>query len=85
MPNAGPPMEDLLTLEDLILSSRALSVEEKQELIKKIDTLPQDKREKIREALKKEFVSFKRFNELQNAAIKEFTQDLQNISSSIPS
>jgi hypothetical protein len=68
-----------LSLEDLILSSRSLTIEEKQDLLKKLDTIPADKKEKMREILTREFESFQKIDAMELSAIKNFTEHLKNI------
>lgn len=72
-----------LALEDLILSSRSLSLEEKQELLKRLDILESEKKEKLRAVLEHEFEEFQKFDRLQLSAIQDFTQSLQSITANI--
>lgn len=72
-----------LALEDLILSSRSLSLEEKQELLKRLDMLDPEKQEKLRSVLEREFEEFQKFDRLQLSAIQGFTQNLQNITAGL--
>lgn len=72
-----------LALEDLILSSRSLSLEEKQELLKRLDTLEPEKKAKLQAVLEHEFEEFQKFDRLQLSAIKDFTQSLQSITAGL--
>lgn len=73
-----------LQLEDLILFSRSLALEEKQELLKRIDTLESEKIAKLREILEKEFNSFQKFDELALKAVQGFTNNLKLITAELP-
>lgn len=72
-----------LTLEDLILSSRSLTLEEKQELLKRLDTVEPAKRVKMREILEREFQSFQKLDELALGAIQQFTVSLKTVTETI--
>ena len=67
----------ILDLEDLILSSRLLSLEEKQEILKKMDSMEMEKKNKLRELLEREFNSFQKMDELGLTAIQNFIKILQ--------
>lgn len=73
-----------LQLEDLILFSRSLALEEKQELLKRVDTLEPEKIAKLREILEKEFNSFQKFDELALKAVQGFTNNLKLITAELP-
>lgn len=73
-----------LQLEDLILSSRSLTLEEKQELLKRLDSIAPEKKVEIKEILERERSSFKRIDEMALAAIRQFTQDLKLVTATIP-
>lgn len=73
-----------LQIEDLILFSRSLTLEEKQELLKKIDTLAPEKVVKLREILEKEFNSFQKLDDLATQAIQGFTNHLKLITEALP-
>ncbi|GEM_PF-6428212 len=73
-----------LQIEDLILFSRSLALEEKQELLKRIDTLPPEKVIKLREILEKEFNSFQKLDDLAVQAIQGFTNNLKLITQALP-
>jgi len=68
-----------LHLEDLILRSRALALEEKQELLKKLDTIPEDKKEQMRVVLAKESEEFEKMDKKAMFAIQQFTQTLKTV------
>lgn len=72
-----------LQLEDLILFSRSLTLEEKQELLKRIDTFPEEKKVQIREVLEKEFQAFQKLNDMAIAAVQTFTQTLKPVTENI--
>lgn len=72
-----------LQLEDLILFSRSLALEEKQELLKRVDTLEPEKIAKLREILEKEFNSFQKFDELALKAVQGFTNNLKLITAEL--
>lgn len=72
-----------LTLEDLILSSRSLALEEKQELLKRLDTIDPTKRAKMREILEKEFNSFQKLDEIALSAVQQFTVSLKTVTETI--
>lgn len=56
-----------------------MMLEEKQDLLKKLDTIPADKKEKLKEVLAQEFESFQKLDDMALHAIKSFTQSLQLI------
>lgn len=68
-----------LPLEDLILSSRSLTIEEKQNLLKQLDTLEKDKKVKLQQILEEEYLSLQKMDQLTLTAIQQFTQTLQTI------
>ena len=68
-----------LLFEDLVLASRSLALEEKQELLKRLDTLPEDKKTKLRAILEHEFDTFVRLDALAFEAVSEFAQSLQTV------
>mgnify|MGYP001591089283 CR=1 FL=1 len=72
-----------LQIEDLILFSRSLTIEEKQELLKKLDTYEPQKKTQIREVLEKEFETFKKLDAMELSAIQMFTQTLKPVTESI--
>lgn len=74
---------DELTLEDLILSSRSLALEEKQELLKLLDTFSPEKKAKMREILEREFQSFRKLDQLALSAIQQFTVTLKTVTETI--
>ncbi|MBI2638180.1 hypothetical protein HYW83_01180 [Candidatus Peregrinibacteria bacterium] len=73
-----------LQLEDLILFSRSLTLEEKQELLKRVDTLEPEKIAKLREILEKEFNSFQRLDDLALTAVRGFADNLKLITAELP-
>lgn len=72
-----------LTLEDLILSSRSLALEEKQELLKLLDTFPAEKKAKMREILDREFQSFQKLDQLALSAVQQFTVSLKTVTETL--
>lgn len=72
-----------LTLEDLILSSRSLALEEKQELLKLLDTFSAEKKANMREILEREFQSFQKLDELALSAVQQFTSTLKTVTGNI--
>lgn len=72
-----------LTLEDLILSSRSLALEEKQELLKRLDTVDPATKTKMREILEHEFNSFQKLDELALSAVQKFTVTLKTVTETI--
>ncbi|MEK7524368.1 MAG: hypothetical protein AAB588_05070 [Patescibacteria group bacterium] len=72
-----------LQLEDLILSSRSLTLEEKQDLLKRLDTLDEDKKTKLREVLERELQSFQKMDQIALRALQEFTQDLRPLTQAL--
>ncbi len=72
-----------LTLEDLILSSRSIALEEKQELLKLLDTFSPEKKAKMREILEREFQSFQKLDRLALSAIQQFTATLKTVTETI--
>lgn len=72
-----------LTLEDLILSSRSLALEEKQELLKRLDTVDPAKKVKMREILEHEFLSFQKLDEIALSAVQQFTVSLKTVTENI--
>lgn len=72
-----------LTLEDLILSSRSLALEEKQELLKRLDTVDPAKKVKMREILEREFQSFQKLDEIALSAVQQFTVSLKTVTETI--
>lgn len=72
-----------LALEDLILSSRSLALEEKQELLKLLDTYAPEKKAKLREILEREFQSFQKLDELALSAVQQFTSTLKTVTENI--
>lgn len=73
-----------LQIEDLILFSRSLALEEKQELLKRIDTLEPAKIAKLREILEKEFNSFQKLDDMALQAVQGFTNNLKLITAELP-
>lgn len=73
-----------LLLEDLILASRSLALEEKQDLLKHLDKLPEPRRTRLRKILEKEFASFEKIEELTMNAVTKFTQDIYLLSVAAP-
>ncbi len=73
-----------LQLEDLILFSRSLALEEKQELLKRVDRLEPEKIAKLREILEKEFNSFQKLDDLALQAVQGFTNNLKLITAELP-
>lgn len=72
-----------LSLEDLILSSRSIALEEKQDLLKRLDMIAPEKKIAMREILEKEFNSFQKLDELALSAIQKFTVSLKPITETI--
>lgn len=72
-----------LQLEDLILFSRSLALEEKQELLKRLDTFTPEKKVRIREVLEKEFNTFQKLDDMAVAAVQTFTQTLKPVTENI--
>ena len=70
-------------LEDLVLSSRSLTLEEKQEILKLLDTYDEAKKTKLRGILEKEFNSFQRLDEMALAAIQQFTAHLKTVTETV--
>lgn len=70
-------------LEDLILSSRSLALEEKQEILKLLDTYDEAKKTKLRAILEKEFNSFQRLDEMALSAIQQFTVHLKTVTEAV--
>lgn len=78
------PSSTGLQLEDLILSSRSLNLEEKQDLLKRLDTLDEDKKTKLREILERELQSFQKMDQMALAAIQQFAQSLKPLAEALP-
>lgn len=73
-----------LSIEDLILFSRSISLEEKQAILKNLSTMPEDKKTHIKGILQREFDAFQRLDDLALHTIQDLTQGLQTITSVIP-
>lgn len=73
-----------LSLTDLILFSRSVTLEEKQEILKNLNSYPEDKKKRLYEILQGEFDTFQKLNDMALNTIKELTISLQTITSSIP-
>lgn len=76
-------MTTTLTLEDLILSSRSLMLEEKQELLKRLDTINAEKKARLHQILEEEFNSFRRLDQVALSAISQFTSTLKTVTANI--
>lgn len=72
-----------LAIEDLILSSRSLTLEEKQDLLKRLDLVPAEKKSKLREILAQEFESFQKLDAMALAAVRQFTQTLKPLAETV--
>lgn len=74
------PTPSSLLLEDLILASRSLALEEKQDLLKHLDKLPEPRRTRLREILEKEYDALQKIEEQATNAVTKFTQDIYLLS-----
>jgi ribosome recycling factor len=73
-----------LSLTDLILFSRSITLEEKQEILKNLNSYPEDKKKQLYEVFQEEFDKFQKLNDAALHTIQELTISLQKTTSSIP-
>ena len=75
--------DEKLSLADLVMRSRSLSVGEKQEFLKKIHAMPKEEKAKMYEILNKEYLTFQELDKQEAIAINVFTETLKILTNKI--